>query len=152
MDDDILDSLRFLDDETRNVLSKILNGVEDHFEPIATPPTKILPSVEYERNQLFKSTLVSQLNGNPFLSKGELIRKKNPIYFNNSEDCLSAIFSSSTMFLGLDLDAGVYFLQRNNTTISSTVRVVAKQKKGRPSKNGTATCVLNGVEHGGWVE
>lgn len=34
-----------------------------------------------------------------------------------------------TMFLDFGSDAGVYFLQRSNTTISSTVKVVAKQKK-----------------------
>jgi hypothetical protein len=54
------------------------------------------------------------------------------------------------MFLDFGSDAGVYFLQRSNTTISSTVKVVAKQKKMRPSKNGTAICVLNGVDEGTW--
>ena len=103
VDDDILDSLLFLEDETRDALSKILNGVEDHFEPIATPPTKILPYVEYEGNQIFKSTLISQLNGNghPFLSKDRLMRVKKSIYFNNSE--VNVASSSSTMFLGLGL-------------------------------------------------
>lgn len=30
---------------------------------------KIIPHVEYERNQMYKSTLVSQLNGYPFSIK-----------------------------------------------------------------------------------
>ena len=31
---------------------------------------KVLPMVEYDKYQIFKATLVSQLNANPFLSKG----------------------------------------------------------------------------------
>jgi len=46
VDDDIMDSLLFLEDEPQDALSEILNGVEDHFESIATPPTKILSYVE----------------------------------------------------------------------------------------------------------
>ena len=150
VDDDILDSLPFLEDETRDALSDILNGVEDHFEPIATPPTKILLYVEYEGNQIFKSTLVSQLNGNPFLSKDRLIRVKNSFCFYNNEAYLNATSLSFSIFLGLGSDAGVYFLEQRNTMISSTVKAVAKRKQGWPSKNGIATCVLNGVDEGTW--
>jgi hypothetical protein len=43
---------------------------------------------------VYKSTLVNELNGNPFLLKDRLIWICNSVYFNNFEDYLSAAASS----------------------------------------------------------
>ena len=55
---------------------------------------KVIPVMEYGGHQILEATLVSQLNANPFLSKNMLIRVRNYMYFNNSDDCLSATSSS----------------------------------------------------------
>jgi len=110
-----------------------------------SPTEKVIPVVEFFSHKIFKFTFVSQLNSNPFLSKDRLTRIKNSIYFNTSDDYINAS-STETMLLGLGRDCGVYFVQSNTTTVSSTVKATKKKKKGRPAKNRQATCVLNGVD------
>ena len=82
------------------------------------PKDKVIPFVEFFGHKIFKSTLVSQLNSNLFLSKDRLTRVRNFIYFNNSDDYINASSSTKTMLLGLSMDCGVYFMQRSTTTIS----------------------------------
>ena len=60
---------------------------------------------------IYKSTLVAELNGNPFLSKDQLTRIKNSMYFNNAEDYLSAANSTIIVLMGLGSDCGVLFMQ-----------------------------------------
>ena len=76
----------------------------------ALPAEKVIPFVEYGGHHIYKSTLVSQLNANPFLSKDRLARVKNSIYFNNFDDYISAGSLQETMLLGLGMDCGVYFM------------------------------------------
>jgi len=93
------------------VLLEILNGIEDHFEPFGTLPTKIFSYVKYEGNRIFKSSLVCQLNGNPFLSNDRLIIINNSIYFNNSEAYIpQCYFFVFYYVLGLGSNANVYIL------------------------------------------
>ena len=78
---------------------------------------------------------------------------KHSIYFNNSDDYIVASLSMETILLGLGIDCGVYFMQRNTTTISSLVKTAVRRTRGRPSKKLQPTCVvnrLNGVYQGMW--
>jgi hypothetical protein len=84
--------------------------------------------MEYQRNKIYKSTLVSQLNANPFLSKDRLRRVKKSLYFNNSDAYLIATSSSSTCLLGLGSDCGVYLVQNDNNQVGS------KRRSGKNSK------------------
>ena len=135
--------------ETRDAMTEMLN-LEEPQVSSALPTDKVIPFVQYGGHNIYKSTLVSQLNANPFLSKDRLTRVKNSIYFNNSDDYINASSSTERMLLGLGMDCGVYFMQRSTTTISSTVKSVVKRTRGRPSKNLQPTCVLNGVDRGTW--
>lgn len=135
--------------ETQDAISEMLSSQEPQVST-ALPTEKVIPFVEFAGHKIFKSTLVSQLNSNPFLSKDRLTRVKNSIYFNNSDDYISASSSTEAMLLGLGMDCGIYFVQRDTTTTSSSVKAAVKRKRGRPAKNLQATCVLNGVDRGMW--
>lgn len=41
-------------------------------------------------------------------------------------------------------------MQRDTTTMTSSVKAAVRRSRGRPSKNLQATCVLSGVDHGTW--
>ena len=112
--------------EARDVLSNILDNVETHVQGIDAP-RQVCPLVEYSENKIYKNTLVSQLNGNPFLSKDRLMRIRNSTYFNNAEDYLSAVKSSSTCLLGLESDCAMFMMQRSSTKMSLTLKATAKQ-------------------------
>jgi hypothetical protein len=88
--------------------------------------------VEFEGQKIYKSTLVSQLNSNPFLSKDRLARVKTSLYFNNSDAYLAAAESSSTCMLGIGCDCGVYFVDDEVETV------------------GTPTIIFNAIEKGTW--
>jgi hypothetical protein len=85
--DDSEENLRLVEEECRDAISQMLNSAEPS-PPM--PPTrqnlvqKIEPVVEYKGRAIYKSTLVGESNGNPFLSKDRLTRIKNSIYFNNA--------------------------------------------------------------------
>ena len=110
---------------------------------------KIQSVVQYNGQTIYKSTLVADLNGNPFLSKDRLTRIKNSVYFNNADDYLSAANSSTTALLGLGSDCGVYFLQSASLNQSSAVK--AAQKRSRScGQVGRPTAVSSGAETGTW--
>jgi len=114
---------------------------------------KIQPTVEVEGHYIYKSTLVSQLNGNSFLSKDQLAQIKQSIKFNNHDNCVQASLSSGTSLLCVGSDYGVHFVQRSMTRLSSTVRFAAKRKRGRlpnASSVGSATNILHIVDEGAW--
>lgn len=68
-----------VEQETRDVITELLNESEEQVRPPAVS-VKILPYVMYGGKTIYKSTLVSQLNANPFLSKDRLTRVKNSIF------------------------------------------------------------------------
>lgn len=114
---------------------------------------KIKGMVELESHSIYKSTLVSQLNGNNFLSKDRLARIKHNIAFNNHDNCMETGLSAGTSLLCIGSNYGVHFIQRSTTRLSSTVKSAAKRKRGRPSnagKIGTATNILSAVDEGAW--
>ena len=62
---------------------------------------------------MFKSTLIVEFNGNPFLSKDRLTQVRNSVYFNNTNDYISAANSENTCLLRLGLDCAMYFVTNN---------------------------------------
>jgi hypothetical protein len=93
--------------------------------------------------------LVSQLNGNPFLSKDRLTRVRNSIYFNNADEYLSAANSSSTCLLGLESDYAIYMMQRSTTRGSSVLRAAGKRGQLRKNVAGPSN-IYNGIDEGCW--
>jgi hypothetical protein len=85
-----------------------------------------------------------------FLSKDRLTRVKNSLYFNNADVYLSAAQSSSTCFVGIGSDVGIFFVQRSTLSRPSTVAAAKKRGRSRASNRGTATSVLQGVDEGTW--
>jgi len=65
-----------LEEETRNAIMDLFNRDEVQVSTIQTDE-KIKPTVEVDDHCIYKSTLVSQLNGNNFLSKDRLVRIKH---------------------------------------------------------------------------
>lgn len=147
--EDVAVNLPILEAEFSDVVIEMLNLKEPQLS-CALLANKVIPFVEYGGHNIYKSTLVSQLNANPFLSKDRLTKVKNSIYFNNSDDYISASSSQETMLLGLGMDCGVYFMQQRTTASSSSGKTTTRTTRGRPSKNLQPTCVLNGIDEGTW--
>ena len=82
--------------EIRHVVDSILDEKEG-----------VNPVVEVEDNKfLFKSTLVSQLNGNPTLSKDRLTRVRQGVYYAKEEkECME---TNENLF-GIGSDCAVFF-------------------------------------------
>jgi hypothetical protein len=136
--------------ETRDVLAEMLSTHENQIVS-ELAPLKVIPVVEYRSHQIFKSTLVSQLNANPFLSNDSLTRVKNSMYINNFADYLSAASSSSICLLGLGLNCGVYFIQRSSTMVSSTMKAATRRhSRSRDGQCGVPSSCLQGVDKGSW--
>ncbi|KAL3678512.1 hypothetical protein R1sor_021468 [Riccia sorocarpa] len=76
-EDDGADDLAVVGHEARHVMSEVLQQVCSDEEV-----TKFDPLVIYDGHSIYKATLVSQLVGNPTLSKDRLTRIKQSIYFN----------------------------------------------------------------------
>ncbi|KAL3693934.1 hypothetical protein R1sor_007585 [Riccia sorocarpa] len=64
--------------ETRHVMSEVLQQISSEDQDVK----KYDPMVVYDGHAIYKATLVSQLVGNPTLSKDRLTRIKQSIYFN----------------------------------------------------------------------
>jgi len=150
--DDAENHLAVVQEETRDAITDLLNSRLAQVTSIESGSNvKIEPTVQTEGHCVYKSTIVSELNGNSFLSKDRLARIKQSIKFNNHDNCVRAGLSSGTGLLCLGSDCGVHFIQRNTTRLSSTVRSAAKRKRGRAtsaSRDGNATNVLNAVDEG----
>jgi hypothetical protein len=107
-------------------------------------------TVQYSGHKIYKSTLVSQLNGNPFLSKDRLTRVHNSIFFNNSDDYLVATNSENSCLLGVGSDCIMYFVRRNTTRMTYAAKSAMKRTRGRASSSGRPMNVLQGVDEGTW--
>ena len=53
---------------------------EEVFGESNTTYMKVMPTLEYDKHQIFKATLVSQLNADPISSKDRLTQVRNSIY------------------------------------------------------------------------
>ena len=63
--------LRVIEDETWQSISNMLD-CEEVFGEYNTTFMKVMPTLEYDKHQIFKATLVSQLNADPISSKDRL--------------------------------------------------------------------------------
>ena len=98
--DDGLNATTVIEGEVRDAISDMLGSHED--QPRSIPCfSQVHPTVQFSGHIIYKSTLVSQLNGNPFLSKDKLTRVKHSMYFNNHDDYVIAAASSSTCLVGI---------------------------------------------------
>ena len=147
--DDGVPALAIVESETRDIISEMLSNHERHVRSIPVPAT-VEAFVEFDGHRIFKSTLVGQLNGNPFLSKDRLTQVRNSLYFNNSEDYLRAAQCSNTCFVGIGSDVGVYFLQRTTITRPSTVIAAKRRGNSLAKKSGRVASTLKGVDEGTW--
>ena len=142
-------AITVLESETRDIIIEMLSYHENHVEG-EQAAIKVEPFVEFDGNQIFKSTLVGQLNGNPFLSKDTLTRVKKSLYFNNSKDYLNVAKCSNTCFVGIGSDVGVFFVQRSTISRGSTVSIAKKRGRSRASKSENPASTLEGVDEGTW--
>jgi hypothetical protein len=98
---------------------------------------KYSPTVSMSGKTIFKSTLMNELNGNPFLSKDRLTRIRNFVYFNNAKDYMTVVSSSSICLIGLGSDCGVFFADIAARDVGSATRIARKRTKS--SRNGAPT-------------
>ncbi|KAL3699442.1 hypothetical protein R1sor_017464 [Riccia sorocarpa] len=76
--EDGVDDLTLLGNETRHVMSEVLQQISSEDQEVK----KYDSMVVYDGHAIYKATLVSQLVGNPTLSKDRLTRIKQSIFFN----------------------------------------------------------------------
>ena len=130
IDRDDLATMSILEEKTWYVFVKLL--IKQEVQVSNRPPSlKVIRVVPFQTHSIYKSTLVSQLNRNPYLSKNRLTRMKNFIYFNNSNDYLVASSSIMFMLLGLGSDVGVYFKDMRGS--ASTMQETRTTTSGRPA-------------------
>ncbi|KAL3696539.1 hypothetical protein R1sor_010615 [Riccia sorocarpa] len=77
-EDDGVDDLAVAGHETRHVMAEVFEQICSEEEEVK----KFDPIVVFNGHSIYKATLVSQLVGNPTLSKDRLTRIKQSIYFN----------------------------------------------------------------------
>ena len=147
--DDGSDPTATVEDEVRGIVNEMISCASQE-NVIVQSNVPFSSTMKFEDNIIFKSALVNQLNVNPFLSKDRLTRVKSSLYFNNSEFYLAAASSSSSCFVGVGSDVGVYFVQRISTTQSSAVRVVQERNKQKGGRKGIAAPVTAAVDQGLW--
>ena len=93
--DDEVGTMEIICNETHHAFRDMLDNMDADMSEIPKPAIVTLV-LSYSGHQIYKSTFVSQLDGNPFLSEDRLTRVKNSIYFNNSDDYLNAANSTET--------------------------------------------------------
>jgi hypothetical protein len=124
--DDGVDPRVLFENEARDIISDVRSGVQCPNNGIgagtSAPTVLYCPTVSMSGKVVYKSTLVNELNGNPFLSKDRLTRISNSIYFNNFEDYLSAATSNSTCPLGLGSNCGVFFVESQSRAVGSAAK------------------------------
>ena len=96
-----------LESELRHTLDVLVDEHEGAQIPSPSNVKSIIAYLEVGESRIFKSTLVSQLNGNPTLSKDQLTRIKASILYMKPK--LLSVGNHDTM-LKLGCDCGVYFL------------------------------------------
>jgi hypothetical protein len=131
--DDGVDPRVLFENEAQDIISDVRSGVQypnDGAGAGTSAPTVLYcPTVNMSGKVVYKSTLVNELNGNPFLSKDRLTRIRNSIYFNNSEDYLSAAKSNSTCLLGLGSDCGVFFVESQSRVVGSAAKAAKSRSR-----------------------
>jgi hypothetical protein len=129
--DDGVDPRVWFENEARDIIFDMRSGVQCPYDgariETSAPTVLYCPTVSMLDKIVYKSTLVNELNGNPFLSKDRLTHICNSVYFNNSENYLSTATSNSTCLLGLGSDCGVFFVKSQSHVVGSA-RKAAKSR------------------------
>lgn len=102
------DDVIITQEEMHGTMSEMLTELSD--SPIHLGDVKVKPVVSYEGKVMYKSTLASQLVGNPTLGKDRLTRVKQNFYFNNLVDKPKDREGVPTKFMGIGMDSGVFFI------------------------------------------
>jgi hypothetical protein len=121
--------LQTMESEWRHELDEILDTIDDNVN------TTTKPVVELDGKDMFKSCLVSQLNGNPTLSKDRLTRVRNGVYFRRDE---RASKKGVSIGFGIGSDCGVLFE-------SNSIPIVE-----RATRKGVSRSTKEGVSCGTW--
>lgn len=147
--DDRLDPVLVAQEEVKGIFDEMLSLGSEETDLVDVKPN-VSVTVRFESNVIYKSTLVSQLNVNPFLSKDRLTRVKSSVYFNNYEAYLSAAECANTCLIGLGSDVGIFFVQRVSLTRSSSVKTALRRHKGKGGCKGVPASIVNGADEGMW--
>ncbi|MCO5573933.1 hypothetical protein L7F22_027711 [Adiantum nelumboides] len=108
-----------VDSDNEASLSEIRHVVDSLLDEHVT----VSPVVSIDSNKcMFKSTLVSQLNGNPTLSKDRLTRVCQGIYYSKKEKDQA---TSNDNLFGIGSDCAVFFVEEEKNTKST--------RQGNPS-------------------
>ena len=91
---------------------------EEVFGESSTTVVKVMLALEYDKHQIFKVALVSQLNANVLLSKDRFTHVKISIFFKNNNDYISASSLPTPMLVRLGSNLGIFLYP---TRISSTL-------------------------------
>ena len=145
--------VEFIRDKTLHAFCDMLDKMDADINEIPKP-TIVTPIVSYSGHQIYKSTLVSQLNGNPFFSKDGLTRVKNSIYFYNSDDYLNAANSTETQLLGLGSNCAVILWSELLQLNHLQQKQLENESETRPQKLDAkpASKMEGTVAHGGLGE
>ena len=87
---------------------------EEVFGESNTAFMKVMPMVEYDKHQIFKASLVYELNANPILSKEMLAQVKNSIYFIDIDAYMSASALPTSMVVGLEFIVDTFLVSKNS--------------------------------------
>jgi len=79
-----------------------------------------------------------------------MIWVKVSLYFNNSEDYLKDAQCKNTCFVGIDLNVGIFLVQRFTITRLSTITTTKKRQKCCVRKSDNATSTMQGVDESTW--
>ncbi|KAL3687374.1 hypothetical protein R1sor_013683 [Riccia sorocarpa] len=108
LEDDGADDLAVAGHETKHIMSEV-------FHELCSDEQEVMmfdPMVSYDGHSIYKATLVSQLVGNPTLSKDRLTRIKQAIYFNGVKQ-KARVDGVPVCILDIGSDCAVFFKSEN---------------------------------------
>ncbi|KAL3701983.1 hypothetical protein R1sor_020005 [Riccia sorocarpa] len=114
--------------ETKHVMSEVFHELCSDEQEVK----KFDPMVSYDGHSIYKATLVSQLVGNPMLSKDRLTRIKQSIYFNGVKQ-KPRVDGVPVCILDIGSDCDVFFKSENT------------RRSTRSNKRRTANSLTNEV-------
>ena len=120
--------LQTMESEWRHELDGILDSIDENVN-ISTKPV-----VELDGKDMYKSCLVSQLNGNPTLSKDRLTKVRNGVYFRRDE---RAPKKGVAIGFGIGSYYVVLFERNSITIVERTKRKSVSQSTKHDVSSGT---------------
>ncbi|MCO5564819.1 hypothetical protein L7F22_018487 [Adiantum nelumboides] len=118
-EEDLVHAAEEEDSDNETSLSEIRHVVDS----LLDEQVIVSPVVSIDSDKcMFKSTLVSQLNGNPTLSKDRLTRVRQGLHYSKKEEAQA---TSNDNLFGIGLDCIVFFVKEEKNTKST--------RQGKPS-------------------